>query len=84
MGGLIILALLIISCIYFYYFNNSSKPFTSLDNIFTIKTIYPPSIINSQSYYFVHTKYKNISFNQCVRSNDGISDSIKNTGRWEE
>lgn len=54
------------------------------NDIHKLRYIFPPSISNDQSFFFVRTRYRNISFNQCIRSNDCVSDYIKRTGMWKE
>lgn len=54
------------------------------EEIVTVKSIYTPSIVNDQSIFFLKTQYRNISFNQCIRSKDRVSDIIKNTKKWKE
>lgn len=49
-----------------------------------VKNVVVPTIVNEQSYFFVKTKYKGISFYQFIRSNDYISNYIKNEGKWQE
>lgn len=54
------------------------------DSVAAINSIVLPTINIDQYYYFVKTKYKNISFKQCVRSSDTISNKLKTIGMWPE
>lgn len=52
--------------------------------IISIKDVFLPTIINDESFFFVNTNYTNMSFKQCIRSNDIVSNSIKRIGKWTE
>lgn len=65
----------------YYYFKEEN---IRIEEASVVKSIYPLSIKNDQSYFFVKTLYDNISFDQCIRTNDYVSHYIKTTGRWQE
>lgn len=63
---------------------NSFITINELTGIIEVKSIFPPTIKNSQYFYFAKTKYYNIAFDQCLRSDDFVSNTINSTGKWQE
>lgn len=76
----------IVFTLYLLYGKEHKKVLATVDSVIikVVKNVVLPSIINEQSYFFVKTKYRNMVFSQCIRSNDYVSNEIKNTGKWSE
>lgn len=76
----ILIVIFILVCLFLiYYYNNYTY-----NRIYKLNSIYPPTIKSDETFFFVRTKYRNISFDQCIRSNDYISNYIKESGKWDE